>query len=152
MRIRLVCFVKSLNCIQLFATPWTAICQASLSFNSRVCSNSCPLSWWCHPTISSTVSVTPPPALSLSQHQSLPMSQIFTSGGQHTRASASILPVAIQGWFPLGLTGLISLLSKGFSRVFSNPTVWKHQFFSVQPSLWSNSHIRPWLLEKRCIW
>ena len=70
-----------------------------------------------------------------------PMSWLFTSGGQIIGASASLLPMNIQGWFPFGLTGLISLLSKDFSRVFSSTTVWKHQFFSVQPSLWSNSHI-----------
>ena len=67
-----------------------------------------------------------PPAFNLSQHQSLPMSRLFTSSGQHTRASASILPVAIQGWFPLGLTGLTSLQSKGLSRVFSSTTIWDY--------------------------
>ena len=77
-------------------------------------------------------------------------SQLFASGGQSTRASASasVLPMNIQDWFALGLTGLISLLSKGLSRVFSNTTVQKHQFFGAQPSLWSNSHIHTWLLEK----
>ena len=142
MRIRCICFVRSLNYIQLFVIPWAAACWASVSFNSRVCSNSRPLSWWCHPTISSSVSVTRPPDFNLSQHQSLPVSQLFTSSGQHTRTSASILPVAIQGWFPLGLTGLISLLSRGLSRVSSSPIVWK------QPSLWFNSHIPTGLLEK----
>ena len=73
---------------------------------------------------------------------SFPMSQLFTS------ASASVLPMNIQDWFPLGLTGLISLQSKQLSRVFSSTTVWKHQFFSPQPSLWSNSHINTGLLEK----
>ena len=78
------------------------------------------------------------------------MSQFFASGGQSigASASASVLPVNIQDLFPLGLTSLISLLSKGLSRVFSNTTVWKHQFFGAQPNLWSNSHIRTWLLEK----
>ena len=72
-----------------------------------------------------------------------PMSRLFSSGGQiiETSASASVLPMDIQGWFPLGLIGLISLLSKGLSRVFSSTTVQKHQFFSTHPSLWSNSHI-----------
>ena len=81
---------------------------------------------------------------------SFPMSWLFISGGQSIGASASVsvLPMNIQGWFPLGLTGLISLLSKGLSRVFSNTTAWKHQFFGAQPSLCSNSHIRTWLLEK----
>ena len=83
------------------------------------CSNSCPLSQWCHPTISSSVAASPP-ALSLSHHQGLfPVSQLFTSGGQSigTSTSASVLPMNIQGWFPLRLTGLISLQSKGLSRV-----------------------------------
>ena len=78
-------------------------------------------------------------------------SWLFTSGGQNIRAlsSASVVPMNIQGWFPLGLTGLISLLSKGLSRVFSSITVWMHQFFGAQLSLWSNSHIHTWLLEKQ---
>ena len=78
------------------------------------------------------------------------MSQVFATGGQSiaVSASTSVLPMNIQGWFPLGLTALISLLSKGPSRVFSNATVWSHQFFSTQPSLWSNSYIHTWLLEK----
>ena len=76
------------------------------------------------------------------------MSQFFASGGQSIRASASVLPMNIQGWFPLGFIGLISLLSKGLSRVFSNTTVPKHQFFGTQLLLWSNSHIHTWLLEK----
>ena len=75
------------------------------------------------------------------------VSQLFTSGDQSIGASTSVLPMNIQGWFPLGLTDLISLLSKGFSRVFSS-TVQKHQFFGVWPSLWFNSHICTWLLEK----
>ena len=82
---------------------------------------------------------------------SFPMSQLFTSGGQSIGASAlaSVLPMNIQGWSPLGLTGLISLLSKGLSRVFSNTTVQKHQFFGAQPSLFTvNSHIHTWPLEK----
>ena len=79
------------------------------------------------------------------------MSQLFTSGGQSIGASASVLPINIQHWFPLGWTGLISFQSKGLSRVFSNTTVQKHQFFSAQPSLWSNSHTHTWLLEKPTI-
>ena len=79
---------------------------------------------------------------SLPASQSFPMSQLFTSGSQNIGASAlaSVLPMIIQGWFPLGLIGLTSLLSKGLSRVFSSTTVWKHQFFGIQPFLWSNSH------------
>ena len=107
-----------------------------------VCSNSCPLSQWCYLTISSSVAPFSSCLLSFSASGSFPMSWLFPSGGQSigTSASASILPMNIQSWFPLGLTGLISLQSKGFSRVFSNTTVRKHQFFSTQPSLWSNSH------------
>ena len=85
---------------------------------------------------------------------SFPVSQLFTSGGQSIWAStlASVLPVNIQGWFPLGWTGLISLQAKGLSKVISNTTVQKHQFFGAQPSLWSNSHIHTWLLEKPQLW
>ena len=81
--------------------------------------------------------------------ESFPMSQFFTSGGQSIRvsASASVLPMNIQDWFPLGLTGWISLQSKGLSRVFSSTTVQKHQFFGTQVSLWSNCHIHTWLLK-----
>ena len=106
----------------------------------RVCSNSCPLSQWCHPTISSSVAPLSYCPQSFPASGSFPMNPLFTSDGQSTGASvsASVLPMNIQGWFPLGLTGLISLLSKGLSRVFSSMTVWKHQFFSAQPSLWSN--------------
>ena len=85
-----------------------------------------------------------PPVLNLSQHQGLfPTSQLFASDGQSIgpSASASVLPMNIQGWFPLGLTGLISLLSRGLSRVFSSTTVWNCQFFGTQPSVWSNSHM-----------
>ena len=117
-----------------------------------VCSNSCPLSRWCHPTILSSVVpfFSRPPSFPASG--SFLMSQIFTSHGQSIGASASVLPVNIQGWFPLGLTGLISLLSERLPRVFSSTTVWKHQFFSAQPSLWSNSHIRTWPLGKPQLW
>ena len=80
------------------------------------------------------------------------MSQLFTSGGQRTGVSASVLPMNIQGWFPLGLTGLISLQSKGLSRVFFNTWTQKHQLFGAQPFLWSNSHIHTWLLEKPQFW
>ena len=85
---------------------------------------------------------------------SFPMSQLFTSGRQSIGAStsASVLPMNIQDWFPLGLTGLISLQSKGLSRVFSNNTVQKHQFSSAKLSLWSNSLIHTWLLEKPLFW
>ena len=96
-----------------------------------------------------------PFAFNPSQHQGLfPVSRLFASGGQSisSSASSSILPVSIQGWFPLGLTGLISLQSKGLSKVFSSSTIQKHQFFSIQPSLQSNSHICTWLLERPQLW
>ena len=102
----------------------------------RVCSNSCLLSQWCLPTISS--SVIPFYCLqSFPASESFPMSQLFARGSQSTGVSAlaSFLPKKSQAWFPLGLTGLISLQSKGLTRVFSNITVQKHQFFSTQPSL-----------------
>ena len=120
------------------------------SLSPGVCSNSCPLSRWCHRTISSSVALFFFCLQSFPASGSFPMSRLFTSGGQSTgaSASASVFSVNIQGWFPLGLTGLISLQSKGLSRVFSSTTVRKCQFFGVQPSLWSNSHIHTWLLEK----
>ena len=112
------------------------------------CSNSCPLSQWCHPTISSSVipfsfCLQPFPASG-----SFQMSQFFTSSGQSIGASASVLPMNIQDWFPLGLIGLISLQSKGLSRVFSNTTVQKNECFGAQLSWWSKFHMHPWLLEK----
>ena len=114
------------------------------------CSNSCPLSQWCHPTISSSVVHFSSRLPSFPASESFPVNQLFTSGGQSigASASASVPPMNIQGWFPLGLTGLIFLQSKGLSRVFSNTTVQKRQFFSTQPSSWSSSHIHTWLLEK----
>ena len=120
------------------------------STTPRVYSNSCPLSWWCHPTISSSVLRFSSCLQSFPASGSFDMSQFFTSGGQSIgiSASASILPMNIQNWFPLGWTDLISLQPKGLSRVFSNTTVQKHQFFSVQLSLWSNSHIHTWQLKK----
>ena len=113
-----------------------------------VYSNSCPLIEsvmpsnhliLCHPFLL--------PPSSFPASGSFPMSQFFTSGGQSIEASASVLPMYIQDWFPLGLAGLISLLSKGLSRVLSSTTVQKHQFVGAQLSLWSNSHIHTWLLD-----
>ena len=105
------------------------------------------LSPWCHST-SCPLSSPSPAAFNLSQHQGL--FQWVSSSHQVAKvsASASVLPLNIQDWFPLGWTGWISLQSKRLSRVFSNTTVQKHQFFSAQPSLWSKSHIHTWLLEK----
>ena len=111
--------------------------------------NSCPLSWWCHPAISSSV-IPSPLAPNPSASESFPMSQLFAWGGQSIGVSAlaSVLPMNTQDWSPLGWTGWISLQSKGLSRVFSNTTVQTHQFFSTQPSSQSNSHIHTWPQEK----
>ena len=116
----------------------------------RVYPNSCPLRCGCHPTISSSV----PPISSCLQSfpasGSFQISQFFASGGQNigVSASTSVLPMTIQDWFPLGWTGWISLQSKGLSRVFSNTTGQKYQFYGAQLSLLSSSHIHTWLLEK----
>ena len=120
---------------------------------SPVCaaySNSCPSRLWCHPAILSSVIPFSSWLQSFSASGSFPVSQVFASGGQSIGVSfsASVLPMNIQDWFPLGWTGWISLQSKGLSRVFSNTIVQKHQFFCTQLSLWSKSHIHTWLLEK----
>ena len=112
------------------------------------CSNSCPSSWWCHPTISSSVIPFSSILQSFPASGSFQMSQFFTSGGQSIGASdsVSILLMNIQDWLPLGLTGLISVLSKGFSRIFSNTTLQKHQFFGAreyQPREFLNSSSAP---------
>ena len=113
-----------------------------LSPTPGVYSNSCPLNQWCHPTISSSVFPFSSHLQSFPASGSFQMSQFFTSGGQSigVSASASVLPMNVQNWFPLGWTGWISLQSKGLSRVFSNTTVQKHQFFGAQLSSLSNSH------------
>ena len=113
-------------------------------------SNSCPLSRWCHPTISSSVVPLSSCPQSCPASGSFLKSQLFTSGGQSiaVSTSASVLPMNIQDWSALGWTGWISWQSKGLSRVFSNTTVQKHQFFSAQLSSQSNSHIHTWSLEK----
>ena len=120
------------------------------SLSPRVWSNSSPLSQWCHPTISSSVTPFFSCPQSFPASGSFQISWIFTSGGQSigVSASASVLSMNIQDCFPLGWTGLISIQSKELSRVFSTNTVQKHQFFGAQPPLWSNSHIQTWLLEK----
>ena len=112
--------------------------------------NSCPVSHWYHTTILSSVVPFSSCLQSFLASGSFPMSWFFTKKNQSigVSTSASVLPLSIQGWFALGLTSLISLQSKGLSRVFSNTTVQKHQFLQVQPSLWSKYHILTWLLEK----
>ena len=126
------------------------------SWSPRICSNSCPLSsfhsipcplnGWCHPTISSSVALFRPQSFPASG--CFPMSQLFATGGQNIGVSAlaAVLSMNMQAWFPLGWTSFI-LLSRALSIIFSGTTIQKHQFFSPQPSLWSNSHIHTWLLE-----
>ena len=140
--------VQSLGCVRLFAPPWAAACQASLSFTvsefaqiheSVMLSNHLIL---CHPLLLLPQSF---PA-----SESFPVSRLFTSGGQSIGVSASALalPMNNQGWLHLGLTGLVSSLSRELSGVFSRPKIWKHQFFTTQSSLWSNCHICTWPLKK----
>ena len=124
-----------------------------LSPSLGVYSNSHPLSQWYYPVFSSSLAqfFSCPQSFPASREREIfPVSQLFTSGGQSigASASASVLPVNIQDWFPLRLSGLISLLSKGLSRVFSSTTIWKHQFFGTQSSLCSSSYICTLLLEK----
>ena len=130
--------VQSLSRVWLFGTPWATAHQASLSIsNSPNYSNSCPLSQWCHSTISSSVIPFSSHLQSFPASRSFQMSQFFTPGSQSigVSASASVLQMNIQDWFPLGWTGWISFPSKRLSRVFSNTTVQKHQFFGAQISL-----------------
>ena len=131
-----------------YSTPSSSV----LHCLPRVFSDSCPLSWWCYLTISSSVSLFSSCPQSFPATRSFPVSWLFVSGSQSIRPSAAVLPMNIQGWFPIGLTGLISLLPEGLSRVFSSTMVRKHQFFHAQLSLWSNSHIHTWLLEKPQFW
>ena len=137
--------VQFLSCVPLFVRPnGLQYARPSCPSPTHVWaySNSCPLSRWCHPTISSSVIPFSSCLQSFPASGSFPMSQFFSSGGQSIGASAS---ASILQWIfrvdPLGLTGLITLLSKGLSRIFSSTTIQKHQFFSTQPSLWSNSHM-----------
>ena len=141
--------IQLLSSAQLFVTPWTAACQVLLSSTiSWSLLKFMSMSQWCYLTISFTATPFSLRLQSFPISGSFPMSQLFTSGGQSTGASALVLPMNIQNWFPLEVTGLISLLSKGLSRVFFSTTVQKHQFFNTQLSLYSNSHIHTWLLEK----
>ena len=125
-----------------------------LSPTPRAFSNSCPLTWWYHPTILCSVIPFSSCLQSFPASGSFQTSQFFTSGvqGIGASASASVLPMNIQDWFPLELTGWISLQSKGLSRVISNTTVQKHQFFGAQLSLQFNSNTHTWLLEKPKLW
>ena len=148
---RSISSVQSFISAWLFATPWTTARQASLSItNSWSSPNPCPLCWWCHPTISSSVVPFSSCPQSFPASESFQMSQLSASGGQSIRVSAStsVPPMNSQDWSPLGWTGLFSLQSKGLSRGFFNTTVRKHQFFCAQLSLKTNSHIHTWPLEK----
>jgi len=134
-------FIKS---VQLLSRVWllwlSGLPHARLPYPSPTpgaCSNSCPSNWWCHPTISSSVIPFSSCLQSYPVSGSFPMSQFFTSGGQSigVSVSASVFPMNIQDWFPWAWTGWISLQSKGLSRIFSNTTDQKHQFFGIQLSL-----------------
>ena len=152
--------VQLLSRVCLFTTSWTAAHQTSCaSPTTGACSNSYPPSWWCYPTISDSVSPLSSCLQSFPASGSFQMSQFLASGGQSigVSPSASILLMNIQDWFPLGLTGWISLQSKGLSRVFSNTTVQKHQFigtvisFLYSPTLtsihdyWKNHNLTRWI-------
>ena len=133
---QLVVVVQPLSLVWVFATPWITACQASPSFTiSQSLLKLVTIELWCHPTILSSAALFLFCLLSFPASGAFPKNWYFASGGQSIGASASVLPLNIQGSFPLGLTDLISLLSKGFSRVFSSTTIWKYQFFSAQPSL-----------------
>ena len=140
--------VQLLGRVQVFATPWTATHQASLSITN---SRSPPKPMSIESEMPSNYLILCHPLLLLPASGSFPMSQLFISDGQSigVSVSTSVLPVNIQDWSPLGWTSWTSLQCKGLSRVFSNTTVQKHQFFSAQLSLYSNSHIHTWPLEKR---
>ena len=144
--------VQSLSRARLFVTLWTVTYNASLSIlpTPRTCSNSCPSSRWCHPTISSSVIPVSSCLQFFLASRSFPVSQFFSSGNQNigVSTSSSVLPMNIQGCFSLILIGLI-LQSKVLSRVFFSTTVRRHVFFTTQPFLWFyGSHIHTWLLEK----
>ena len=156
----LTCKSKTINNLSVSSVQFSSVAVASESSwphgwkharlpcpspTPRAYSNSCPLNRWCHPTISFSVVPFSSHLQSFPASGSFPMSRFFTSGGQSigVSASASVLPMNIQDWFPLGWTGWISLQSKGLSRVFSNTTVQKHQFFGIQLSSQSNAHIQP---------
>jgi len=147
------CFVaivfQSVSHIRLFVTPWTAAHQSPLSFTisrSWLKFMSIELVTLANHLILCWLLLLLPSIFPASG--SFPVSHLFASGGQSIGTSASVLPVNIQGWFPSGLTGLITFQSKGLSRVFSSSTIWKHQFFGTPSSLQFNSPICPWLLEK----
>ena len=142
--------VQSLSHVQLFVTHRLEHSRLFCPSSPRACSISFPLSWWCLPTVSSSVIPSSSCLRSFPASGSFSVSYLFASSGQSTgiSASASVLPMNIQDWFPLRWMGWISLQFKGLSKVFSNSTVQEHQFFGAQPSLRSNSHTHTWLQEK----
>ena len=144
-----VVVVQLVNSIWIFVTPWMQYARLPCPSESPgVCSNSCPVSQWCHPTISSSDTPFFSCLQSFPESGSFPMSQLFPSGSQSFEVSASVLPVNIQGRFYFELTSLISLLSKGLSRVFSSTTI-QNIASSALRLLWSNSHIHTWMLKKK---
>ena len=147
--------VQLLSCVRSFRPHESQHARPPCpSPTPRVHPNPCPSSWWCHPAISSSVIPFSSCPQAFPASGSFPMSQLFASGGQSigVSASASVLPMNIQDWSPLGWTGWIFLQSKELSRVFSNTIVQKHQFFGTQLSSLSNSHILTWPLEKPWPW
>ena len=147
--------VQSLSYVQFSVMPWLQKAMPPCPpWTPGVYSDSSPLSWWCHPTILSSVIPFSSCLHSFPASGSFPMSQLFALGGQSigVSASTSVLPMNTQEWFPLGWTGWISLQFKGLSRVFSSTTVQKHQFFGAQLSWQSNSHNHTWLMEKPQLW
>ena len=135
--------------VWLFATPWIAARQASVSLTiSRSLPKFMFIAQWCCPVISSSDALFSFCPWSFPASGNFPMHHLFASDDQNTETSvsASVVPVNVQGWSPLRLTGFISLLSKGLSGIFSSTTVWRHQFFDVLPSLWSSSHTSTWPL------
>ena len=140
-----VVVVQSLSRSQLFVTPMASCSTPGFPVLHYLSEFAQIHVHWCYLIILSSASLFF--CLYLSSGSFL-MRQLFPSGGQGDSVSAPVLPMNIQGWFPLGMSGFISLLSKGLTRVFSSTAIQKHQFFSIQPSLWSTFHIRTWLLEK----
>ena len=150
------CFCCSVtqSCLTLWNPLDCNMPSFPLAQSLSICSNSCMLSQWCHPIISSSVIPFSSCLQSVPASRSFPMSWLFTSGGQSigVSASASVLPMNIQDWSPLGWTCWITLLSKRLSGVFSNTAFWKHQSLVLNFLLWSNSHISTWLLGKPWLW
>ena len=148
--------VQLLSNVRLFVIPWNAACQASLSFTiSQSLLKFMYTELMMHPTMSLSVAPFSSCPQSFPASGSFLMSWLFASSGQSigVAALATVLPMNIQGWFPLGLTGLIFLLSKGLSRVFSNTTIWKHPFFGTQPTLWSQlSHLYLTTEKNHCLY